>query len=93
MQNWNQSFNLPDTFCVVQAGFVPGRQTVNRAELLAVYYAILCYPEAQHLRIFCDSQYVVNLLPSILAQPDARAHWHRDNRDCYQQNKVSSGPR
>ena len=81
MKNWNPSFQLPDTFRVVQAGFVPGRQTVNRAELLAVYYAILCYPKAQTLRIFRDSQYVVKLLPLILEKPDARAHWHRDNFD------------
>ena len=65
----------------MQTGFVPGRQTVNRAELLAVYYAMLCYPKAQILRIFCDSQYVVHLLPLILENPDARAHWHRDNFD------------
>ena len=35
MRHWNTEFRLPDTFEVVQVGFVPGRQTVNRAELLA----------------------------------------------------------
>ena len=35
----------------------------------------------QSLHIYCDSQYVVDLLPAVTNKPEPLEHWHRDNFD------------
>ena len=44
-------------------------------------YAILCFRQVQSLHIYCDSQYVVDLLPAVTHKPEPLEHWHRDNFD------------
>ena len=63
-----QPRQLPNTFQVVQVGFVPGAQTNNRGEL---YPICRLFEGGARGTIWTDSQYVANLVEAVQATPHA----------------------
>ena len=67
-----------DAFAVCQVGGTPGLQTINRAELLAVAVIVQA---AFECTVIVDSQYCVNLVTSVLRNPDPILFWNCANFD------------
>ena len=65
---WSNHRQLPNTFQVVQVGFVPGAQTNNRGEL---YPICRLFEAGARGTIWTDSQYVANLVEAVQATPHA----------------------
>ena len=79
MQEWHRNgFVLPNSFQVCQSGHVPGKQTINRAELFAL---LMIAEGVQSAEIYSDSQYAVSKFQQILEQPDARRYFDSKNMD------------
>ena len=65
---WSNRRQLPNTFQVVQVGFVPGTQTNNRGELSPI---CRLFEAGARGTIWTDSQYVANLVEAVQATPHA----------------------
>ena len=63
---WSNHRQLPNTFQVVQVGFVPGTQTNNRGEL---YPICRLFEAGARGTIWTDSQHVANLVEAVQATP------------------------
>eukprot|EP00438_Fugacium_kawagutii_P024143 Skav222779 [mRNA] locus=scaffold600:465899:470917:+ [translate_table: standard] len=75
---YDSTKGIPSNFQTLQVGPIPGRQTVARAELLALI-------EFAQLRIqavvYTDSQYVISVVQLLLNTTDIRTHANRKNYD------------
>ncbi|CAE7241088.1 unnamed protein product [Symbiodinium sp. CCMP2456] len=62
LQKWRENQVLPDKFHVLSQGFVPGEQTINRAEICAVIMAarFVCDQSIPKAVIFTDSQVAID---------------------------------
>lgn len=72
------SKRIPTTLIPIQAGMVPGKQTVNRAEFTALLQVARSVPFAV---IHSDSQWAIDRFAEVAADPCPFSHHHKANFD------------
>lgn len=84
MQWCNEAFdcakgqNFPPSLHPFQVGLIPGEQTINRAEALAVLHVIRCFQSAV---IVTDSLYAYNLFTELFCDSNVANFVDRENFD------------
>lgn len=70
--------NFPPSLHPFQVGLIPGEQTINRAEALAVLQVIRCFQSAV---IVTDSLYAYNLFTELFCDSNVANYVDRENLD------------